>query len=237
MRMPFQFLIRFILVLSLVTTAVAQENAPVNNQRNAVIVTATATAEHLRLVAPNAVVQFRLEVYDESGRKVFDTEQRGGSVLDWSLQSGDGVRLPDGAYVCVVTVKSLSGRLSQKLGQVTVSAQQASVSPLAAAQLTAPQAQAVGPVEQDASLTVLTATEQQAAVVLVHNGTDGQVARTRGALTFHVGDFFAGTDPRADALNRSGRLRARHKETRGEVGCRGRHPRLRHSPRRQRHRV
>src|SRR5881394_1204788 len=65
------------------------------------LVTAAATAERLRLVAPNAVVQLRLEVYDEAGRKVFDTEQRGGSVLDWSLQDGDGARLPDGSYVCV----------------------------------------------------------------------------------------------------------------------------------------
>src|ERR1700716_3425588 len=50
------------------------------------VVTATASAERLRLIAPNAVVQLRLEVYDEAGRKLYDTEERGGSVLDWSLQ-------------------------------------------------------------------------------------------------------------------------------------------------------
>jgi len=52
-----------------------------------------------------------------------DTEQRGGNVLDWHLQGGAGERVADGVYLCVLTIKNLSGRLSQKLGRVTVSGQ------------------------------------------------------------------------------------------------------------------
>src|SRR5205814_181658 len=128
--------------------AMAQEDkVSARNAGTDLAVTAMATAERLRFSAPNAVVQLRLEVYDESGHKVFDTEQRGGSVLDWPLQGGDGERLADGKYVCVVTVKSLSGHLSQKLGQVTLAAQQASIDAIAAAQLNALQVQSVGPIE------------------------------------------------------------------------------------------
>src|SRR5947209_12965480 len=148
-----QFVLFPVLFLLATSWTAAQEESGARLASPEPLVTATASAEHLRLVAPNAVVQLRLEVYDEMGRKVFDTEQRGGSVLDWSLQGGDGALLPDGSYVCVVTVKSLSGRLSQKLGQVTVTAQQASISSVAAAQLTAPQLQSVGPVEAEAALT------------------------------------------------------------------------------------
>src|SRR6266566_212110 len=85
------------------------------------IITASVTPDGVRIAAPSAVVQLRLEVYDEAGQKLFDTEQRGGNVLDWHLQGGAGERVPDGTYLCVVTVKNLSGRLSQKLGLVTVS--------------------------------------------------------------------------------------------------------------------
>jgi hypothetical protein len=34
------------------------------------------------------VVQLRLEVYNEAGQKLFDTELHGGNVLDWRLDDG-----------------------------------------------------------------------------------------------------------------------------------------------------
>src|SRR2546423_8306869 len=87
------------------------------------IVTASATSERIRIAAPSAVVQLRLEVYDKAGQKLFDTEQRGGNVLDWHLQNSSGERVTEGSYLWVVTVKSLSGRFSQKLGLASVNAQ------------------------------------------------------------------------------------------------------------------
>ncbi|MGA9997192.1 MAG: hypothetical protein WBP93_17370 [Pyrinomonadaceae bacterium] len=170
------------------------------------IVTATPTRERVRFSAPNTMVQMRLEVYDEIGRKVFDTEQRGGSVLDWHLKSGEGERLSEGTYLCVVTVKSLSGRLSQKLGKTSVSAEQVSIQAVGATELNATQTQAIGPVERNSSLVILQPDEPQAATVIAHDGKDGQVTRTRGALTFRVGDFFSGIDQEQMRLSEEGNL-------------------------------
>src|SRR4051812_32175226 len=83
--------------------------APVREAREQTV-TASATAERVRFAAPGGVVQLRLEVYDEAGRKLFDTEQRGGNVLDWHLQGGAGERVAEGRYLCVVTLKDLRGR-------------------------------------------------------------------------------------------------------------------------------
>jgi hypothetical protein len=151
----------------------------------------------------------RLEVYNEAGQKVLDTELHGGSVLDWHLLSGAGERVAEGAYLCVLTVKSLSGRLSQKLGTVTVGVQTAAVQSTAPAQLNRVQAQAVGPLEADAAdaaLVVLSVDAGEAATVLTHNGKDGQLSRTRGVLTFRVGDFFSGADKEQMRLTEDGNL-------------------------------
>src|SRR5712691_9237561 len=91
------------------------------------LVTAAANAKRVRFVSPGTVVQLRLEVYNETGQKLFDTELHGGNVLDWQLQDGGGQRLPAGSYACVLTIKSLSGRLSQRVGLVTVNDKKAAM--------------------------------------------------------------------------------------------------------------
>ena len=100
-------------VLFLFSIALAQENrAPIDTPREPVpagpLVTASATAKRVRFVSPGTVVQLRLEVYNETGQKLFDTELHGGNVLDWHLQDGGGQLLPAGSYACVLTIKSLS---------------------------------------------------------------------------------------------------------------------------------
>ena len=170
-------------------------------------VTGAVSADRVRIGVPSAVVQLRLEVYDDSGRKLFDTEQRGGNVLDWHLTGGNGERITPGTYVCVVTVKSLSGRITQKLGLVTVDAQSASLRPASAAELNAQQAQAVGPVDSGESALVVMAAENAPSVtVLTNSGDEGQLTRTRGAFTFRMGDFFSGKDQEQMRLTPQGYL-------------------------------
>ena len=53
----------------------------------------------MRISAPSAVAQLRLEVYDDAGQKLLDTEQSGGNVLDWHLQGNAGERVADGTYL------------------------------------------------------------------------------------------------------------------------------------------
>src|SRR5256885_17012281 len=148
----FVFLLVELMFLAGVASAqVAQPDNDVERVagRSASTVTASATAERVRFTSPNTVVQLRLEVYGETGQKVLDTEQRGGNVLDWHLQSSAGERVADGSYLCVVTVKNLSGRFSQKIGTAMVNAQAASLRSATVSELDARQAQAVGPIERE----------------------------------------------------------------------------------------
>src|SRR5260370_6996802 len=110
------------------SAAFAQIAQPDNNAeqvagRPTSTVTAAATAERVRFTSPNTVVQLRLEVYDEAGQKLLDTEQRGGNVLDWHFLGGAGERVADGVYLCVLPIKNLAGRLNQKLSLVTANPQ------------------------------------------------------------------------------------------------------------------
>lgn len=79
----------FVLVLS--GTALAQQRrAPTEIPRESAVaaapmVTVTASAKRVRFVSPGSVVQLRLEVFNETGQKLFDTEQRGGNVLASAL--------------------------------------------------------------------------------------------------------------------------------------------------------
>ena len=169
-------------------------------------VTAFATGERVRLTAPATVVQLRLEVYNSAGKKLFDNEIRGGNVLDWHLQDGQAEPLPDGAYLCVVTVKSLSGKLTQKIGSVMIERNTASLQAVNATQMTGQQAEVIGPLEENASLTVLKDDDPQTATIIAHNGVDGQITRGRGALSFRLGDFFRGKDIEQMRLTAEGNL-------------------------------
>ena len=200
-----------LLIIALASVTSFAQVQPDNNVEQPAVqvistVTASASAERVRFSSPNTVVQLRLEVYDEGGQKLLDTEQRGGNVIDWHLQGGAGERVSDGVYLCVLTIKNLAGRINQKLGLVTVSGQSTVVRSAAVAELNLRQAQTVGPVDAgDSGLTVMGGADAPV-TVLANNGSDAQLARTRGALTFRVGDFFSGADKEQMRLTEDGNL-------------------------------
>src|ERR1700687_1719720 len=110
----------FLLLILSLTTALAQNEAAKTNKTSAVTITASASGERVRFTAPSSVVQIRLEIYNSTGKKLFDNEVRGGNVLDWHLEDGQAEPLADDSYLCMVTVKSLSGKLTQRIGSVKV---------------------------------------------------------------------------------------------------------------------
>ena len=186
-------------------TAVAQDT-PANKQKSGLTVTATASTDRVRFTAPSSVIQIRIEVYNSTGKKLFDNELRGGNVLDWHLLDGQAEEIADDSYLCVITVKSLSGKLTQRIGSVRVEKNTAIVQAATASQMTAQQTESIGPVEDNASVVVLKEGETQTATVIAHNGTEGQLIRGQGALSFRLGDFFAGIDKEQMRLTEEGNL-------------------------------
>ncbi len=184
----------------------AQSEVTKSNKQSGATITAFATGERVRFTAPSSVVQMRLEVYGSNGEKLFDNELKGGNVLDWLLQNGQAERLAVGSYLCVITAKSISGKLTQRIGSVTIEKMSATVQPVDALQMTARQLQAVGPVEENASVTVLNDDDNQTTTVIAHNGEEGQLIRGRGALSFRIGDFFSGKDSEQMRLTPEGNL-------------------------------
>src|SRR5262245_59237936 len=106
-------LLSSLILLVFCCIAVAQTQTAELDKSFSATITATASGERVRFAAPSSVVQIRLEVYNSVGRKLFDNEVRGGNVVDWHLQDGQADPLADYAYLCVITAKSLSGRLTQ----------------------------------------------------------------------------------------------------------------------------
>jgi len=209
------------LIAVLLATAAAQESNNASAQRSSLTITASAAAERVRITAPASVVQMRVEVYAAGGEKLVDQEIRGGNVFDWHLQGGQGQRLAPGTYVCVVTAKSVSGKLTQKIGTVQMAENSVSVRPADAQRLSAQQAQTIGPMEEDSSWTIPAADEQQTATVIAHDGTDGQMIRGRGALTFRIGNFFSGLDKEQMRLTEDGRLGIGTSEPKGTLDVAG----------------
>jgi hypothetical protein len=198
-----QIIFASVLVCALLSTAAAQDSA--SSQKSTLTITAAAAGDRVRITAPASVVQMHVEVYAAGGERVFDQEIRGGNVFDWHLQDGQAQRLAPGVYVCVVTAKSVSGRLTQKLGAVTVAEKSANVM-AGSPQLSLQQTHAIGPVEENSSWTIPGTDEPQIPTVIAHDGTDGQMIRGRGALTFRIGNFFSGIDQEQMRLTDAGDL-------------------------------
>ena len=81
------------------------------------------------------------------------------------------------------------GKLTQKIGTVSVEEKSANVQPATSQQLSALQAQAIGPVEENSSWKIAGDDEPQTPTVIAHDSTDGQMIRGRG-LRVHIGGHF-----------------------------------------------
>jgi hypothetical protein len=207
-----------ILLLTAVATgsALAQDAQTRTDPAATPTVTAAASSSGVRFTAPGAVVQMRLEVFSTEGEKVFDSGDKPGNVLDWRIQEQQGALHADASYLCTVTVRDLSGRLSQRHGLVSLSTGGVSLRTAERDHLTPAQvqaweasrlAQSLEPAAQDGdALAIIVEDATPAVAVTAHDGTDGQVTRTRGAFSFRFGDFFSGKDTEQMRLTEEGNL-------------------------------
>src|SRR6266705_2719231 len=201
-----QILWTFFFGLAVFGTAIAQDNSSSTARRSSSTITAATSGDRVRITAPSSIVQMHVEVFAPSGEKLFDNEIRGGNVFDWHLQNGQAQHLLPGDYVCVVTVKNIAGKRTQRIGAVRVGEKDVSVTPAETGQLSLQQTQAIGPVEENSSWTVLSGDQNQTTTVIAHDGADGQITRGRGALSFRLGDFFSGNDREQMRLTEEGNL-------------------------------
>jgi hypothetical protein len=245
MKTTRQLLSTILTIIILSSYAAAQDAAAQNNttqnddataspsKSSAPAVVASATEAGARFTAPAEALQMRLEVYAAAGEQVFDSGARQGSIIDW--KPSDAVRtLADGSYLCVVTVKDTRGRASQRLCVVALEGGRVSLGFAREDELTAAQshalassrqAQKVDAGETTGAITILR-DKQRAATVAAHDGVNGQVTSTTGALTFRTGDLFLnraeermritpdgrvgiGTDKPEATLDVAGTIRAR----------------------------
>ena len=183
----------------------AQERAP--ESRTAPIVTAAVGAGRVRFTAASNTTAMRLEVYAADGRRLSDSGFKSGSLLDWTMLDKQGQPYPAGAYLCVVAIKSLSGRISHKIGTLTISTEgTASLEPTEPGQISAAQVEALKGAENSSALTILREGEATAVTTIANTGTQGEITRGKGALSFRLGDFYSGKDVEQMRLTKEGNL-------------------------------
>jgi hypothetical protein len=193
-------------IIILVGVAQAQTGADTNKgQSPRIVVNAAASTNGARFVSTEGARRIRLEVYTAAGERLFDSDFRAGSILDW-----DGQGLSDGSYLCVVTVEDLQGGIGRKLSAVTLRGGRVSVRTDGEEQLRAEYAQALsaaGLTNVDAAAPAAQkGNAQQAVTVTAHDGQDGQVTSTSGALTFRTGDVFSGNEHEQMRVTPEGRV-------------------------------
>jgi len=174
-------------VLVLSVSAYAQTASPPEGPRPATTaVTISVTEGGIRFVGLGSFRQMRLEVFGGDGGSVYNSDFQAGSVRDWGLADKGGQRLVDGTYLCVVTIRDLSGKLVTKQGSVVLQSGQAS--------LQMNDGEAAGSVEAEKALTPVADSANAAVALIGHDGRNGQLVSTRGGFSFRAGDFFGGKD-------------------------------------------
>jgi len=193
--------VNLLISLGCCASAFGQTTVSSSGQISSATITAVGVGDHVRITAPSSIVQMRVEIYDDSGANVWDSQIRG-NVFDW--RNGAAKRLLTGDYTCVVTVKNIAGRVSQKIGSIGVTEKEVRIGRIKTAELSATQSQAIGPLEEDSSWAILTEDQNQTTTVIGNDGTDAQVIRGRGAISFRLGDFFSGKDTEQMRLTEEG---------------------------------
>jgi hypothetical protein len=179
-------------------SANAQEPAGAQQPAPSSAVTISTSDKGLRFAALGAVKQIRLEVFGESGDSLYASGFQSGNVRDWNLRDRQGLPMPDGAYLCVVTFRDVSGRVGMRQGRVVVRGGRPSF------QLE--EGERVGAVEQEKAVGALSGDSAGALTLTAHDGTEGHVVSTRGGLSFGTGDFFAGKERELMRLTPEGNL-------------------------------
>jgi hypothetical protein len=186
-------------VILLAGTVSAQAVGGQTPVRPEAVATASADAPGVRFVSPSGARRVRLEVYTQAGERLFDSGFRAGSIADW-----DASGVADGSYLCVLTTEDLSGVAGRSLSVVTLRGGRADVRGGDESRLKGEFAQALASAGEVYGGEA--AGGERAATVTAHDGRDGQVTSTSGALTFRTGDVFTGKEREQMRVTPEGRV-------------------------------
>ncbi len=178
-------------IVVLASTAFAQDPASATALAKVPpVITAAAAGENVRFSSAAEICQIRLQIFSAGGAAIFDSSWKDGDLLDWTVES-QGHPLASGTYRCLVMVKDLDGRVSQR--EATLIAQGGKVS--------------FDPSGGNGGLTIVAGNEAPAKItVLAHDGANGSIVSTGGDLSFRFGNFLAGQDSERMRLTSEGKL-------------------------------
>ncbi len=176
-----------------------------NKNTYAPVVAAAATTEQARFLADNEVTNIRLEVFTLSDTRLYDSDFKAGNLLDWRWQDQQGQALPDGTYRCLLTVKDLAGRSSQRQGILLV--QNGAASWQAPEQAEAAlRNMAARAAEGIAYFATVTNPMALTAAVLAHDGNEARLMTGSGGLSVRTGNFLKGDEQEKLRLTADGKL-------------------------------
>ncbi len=197
-----------ILILIVVT-------ANIHAQTPTASVTGTVTADGaIRMIAHGEALQVRMEIYSAAGELVSDSGLRQGNIIDWK-QADATQALTDGSYLVVVTVKDFKGNLNQRMAALSLQSGQLNLQNQNRGEVTTAQmqtletrraAQKTKITDGDDAISILREGKERAVVVNAHDGTDGQVSSTNGALTFRTGNVFSSSEQEQMRITPEGRV-------------------------------
>lgn len=188
-------------------------HAVVHAQTTASAVTAAVTGgDTVRVTAPGEVSQIQLEVYGANGEVIFDSGVAAGNVIDWKATDAYGA-IGQGSVLIVVTTRNVDNQASQKYGSLTLETGQLTLKQNGAPTATQKemlkarrQSQNIEALENLGPLTIVSDANSPSMVVTTHNGQEGQVSSTRGALTLSTGDTLTGKDKPQVTVMPNGRV-------------------------------
>jgi hypothetical protein len=83
-------------------------------------ITVTVSRDLVRFAAPGDVHEMRVEVFSQTGEKLFDSDFVAGQTQDWQLKDLQGQAVESGLYAYTVTIKDKDGNLRTQRGNVIV---------------------------------------------------------------------------------------------------------------------
>jgi hypothetical protein len=163
-------------------------------------VLASAGRDQVRFATLGTIQKMRLQVLNQAGDAVYDSQFSSGSILDWKVDDGEGNTLPDGLYGCVVTMEDFTGKSSRRRAIFAVKGGAPLLSEPGRSAL-----EVAAGIEGD-TVAVMREEEGLPITHLAHDGKVGRVVSGKGGLSFRVGDMFAGRDVEHMRLTADGRL-------------------------------